>query len=277
MSVEFVTSVGRIVWGNPARSMIKKDQNTKQPIMRDGKQVEQWACGIAFPKAEFQQYIMPYLQQAASEVFPHGVPANFSWKIKDGDGVDSKGRPYNEREGYAGHYVLAMSTEAFSPPVYKNENGVYRQLSANEIKTGDYVVVKLNVVGNQPKHANYTPGIYVNPMAFDHVGYGKEIVTSSIDPEEAFGGRTYQLPPGASNTPLASNSTAPYNTQPFVPPAYNAPANTPTVASSPKPAYNAPANNVSPKPLPAPAHDFVNNAGSTPPPAVIPGIPPGRY
>lgn len=290
MTVEFVTSVGRIVWGNPARATTKKDQKTNQPIMRDGQPVQQWVFGIAFPKAEFQQYVLPYLQQAVGAVFPHGVPPQFSWKIKDGDGVDRKGKPYREREGYAGNFVLTISTEAFAPPIYKNEGGRYRQMNENEIKTGDYCVVKLNVKANAPTNPQHTPGLYINPVGIEHVGYGQEIIASSADPDEMFGGRTYALPPGASAVPQAPVSTvaAPYNAASAPAPMGNGfapvaagmpPAMTPsavTVAPAPNNAYmNAPAQpvfNYAPQPatMPAPAHDFVQNAGNPAPVAYNP-------
>ena len=260
-TVEFTTSVGRIVWGNPARSVVKKDQKTNQPIMRDGAPAHQWVFGIAFPKAEFQQNIMPYLQQAVQAVFPHGVPPQFSWKIKDGDGVDRQGKPYNTREGYAGNYVLTISTEAFAPPIYKNEGGRYRQMAENEIKTGDYIVVRLNVKANAPTNPQHTPGLYINPVGIEHVGYGQEIVNSGGNPDEMFGGRTYQLPPGASAAPVApaSNVAAPYA----------APA---PVAGGYAPAAPAP---VAGGYMPPPAHNFINNAGQ-PAPVAIPGVIPGR-
>lgn len=288
MTVEFVTSVGRIVWGNPARSVIKKDQNTKQPVLRDGKQVEQWAFGLAFPKAEFQQFVLPYLQQAVGAVYPNGVPPQFSWKIKDGDGVDRRGKPYNERDGYAGHYILTVSTEAFAPPIYKNEGGRYRQMAENEIKTGDYVVVKLNVKANAPTNASHTPGLYINPMGVEHVAYGQEIVGSSADPNEMFGGRTYQLPPGASATPQVptSNVAAPYNAGGApAPVAYNPAPAQPLPAATYAPqatAYNpAPAQTSPAGHMPPPAHNFVANAGQPAPganfaPAGMPGTMPGR-
>ena len=297
MTTEFVTSVGRIVWGNPGRSVKKTDQKTKQPILRDGQQVEQWAFGVAFPTAEFQQSVMPYLQQAAATIFPQGTPPQFSWKIKDGDGVDAKGKPYNTREGYAGHQVLTVSTEAFAPPIYKNEGGKYRQMDGSEIKCGDYIVVKLNVKANQPTDPTHTPGLYVNPEAIEHVGFGAEIVSNSTNPDEVFGGATYNLPPGASATPVApvAAAAAPYTAQPV--------GNVPAAAPLPAPVSTAPANPVQPQPyaapvnpaqptaapLPAPATDFVANAGvpaapmaPQPAPAVpmapaaVPGVPPGR-
>lgn len=252
MSIEFPTPPGRIVWGNPAKPQIKKDQNTKQPVLRDGQQVQQWVFGVAYPKAEFDQFIRPFLEQEVNSVFPAGVPGNFSWKFKDGDGVDLQGKPYADREGYAGHYVLTISTEAFAPPIYKNEANGYRQLKANEIKTGDYVVVSLNVKANAPTNPTHTPGIYVNPKGIELIGYGQEILGASANPDEMFGGRTYQLPAGASAAPVASAATA------------AAPYTAPAAPAAPAAA-----------PLPPPATDFVQNAGQPPvePPAA-PAAPP---
>lgn len=256
MTQEFITTVGRLVWGNPARSNTKKDQNTKQPVLKDGKPVEQWVFGVAFPKAEFNQYIMPYLQHEAMQFYPNGVPNGFSWKFKDGDGVDRQGKPYRDREGYAGHYVLTISTEAFAPPIFKNEGGRYRQIEAHEIKTGDFIVVSLSVKANAPTNPSHTPGLYINPKGIELVGYGQEIVSSGSDPDEMFGGRTYQLPPGASPTPVATVGGAmpPYATAPQMPQTAPMPA---PAQFNPQPQQYAP----QPAPMPAPAHDFVQNAG----------------
>jgi len=249
MTIQILTPVGRIVWGNPSRSSIKKDQVTKQPVLRDGKQVEQWSFGVAFSKTEFNQKIMPELQKEVSTIYPSGAPAQFSWKIKDGDGIDRQGRPYNTREGYAGNYVMTVSTEAYAPPIYKFENGAYRQISSEEIKTGDYVVLNLTIKANKPANASHTPGLYINPNGIELVGYGAEIVSSGANPEELFAGANRQLPPGVSLTPISS---APANVQP---PAFAAPT----------------AGFMTPQaPLPAPAHDFVQNAVG------FPGIPTGR-
>lgn len=243
--IEFLSSVGRIVWGHPMKSQVKTDQATKQPVLRDGKQVEQWAFGLAIEKSQFQANEWPHLHQAASMLFPHGVPPQFSWKYKDGDGIDRKGQPYNKREGHAGCYVLTISTEAFCPQVFKREsNGQFRQIEAHEIKTGDYVRVMLNIKANAPTNASHTPGVYVNPKAIELVGYGTEIISGGVDPDEAFGAPVAALPPGASATPIASTSGA-------MPPGMmqNAPATQATTNVSQSTAQ-----------LPPPAHDFVNNA-----------------
>lgn len=256
MTTQFVTSTGRIVWGNPARANKKTDQKTRQPVLRDGKQVEQWAFGLAFPKAEFQQYIMPYLNQEASTLFPQGVPPQFSWKIKDGDSVDRQGKPYSSREGYAGCYVLTISTEAFAPPIFKFENGAFRQLAQNEIKTGDYVAVNLTVKANKPADQQMTPGIYVNPNGIELIGYGHEIVSASADPDELFSGVNRALPPGASAVPVSS---APANVAP--PTNYPAPGQQPPQGGP----VNVPGGYIQTPPpaqLPPPAYDFVNHAGA---------------
>ena len=203
MGTEIKTGVGRIVWGNPAKPQIKKDVQTKQPVLRDGQQVQQWVFGVAFPKAEFEQMIWPAMAKESAQGYPNGAPQHFAWKYNDGDGVDSNGQPFNSREGYAGHYVLTISTEAFAPPVYKLVNGAYVQLQPDQIKTGDYVVLALNIVVNVPTNRTHTPGLYINPVAIDHVGYGQEI-HNGPDAQQLFGGSQYQLPAGASQTPVAS-------------------------------------------------------------------------
>jgi hypothetical protein len=206
MPTEVKTGVGRIVWGSPAKAQVKKQQEGPQkgqPVLKDGQPVNQWAFGVAFPKAEFQATIWPAMSQEAASGYPNGTPPRFAWKYQDGDGIDSNGQPFSKREGYAGCYVLTISSEAFAPPVYKFENGAYRQLEPHEIKTGDYVAVAVKFVVNVPAQGStHTPSLYVNPVAIEFVGYGKEI-QNGPDPMALFGGQQRQLPPGASSTPIA--------------------------------------------------------------------------
>ena len=205
MATEITTGVGRIVWGNPAKAQPVKDPVTKQPkIGRDGQQVMQWAFGVAFPKEEFQQTIWPAMANEAATGYPNGVPQNFSWKYNDGDGVDSNGQLFANRTGYAGCFVLTVSN-GFAPPIYKFENGAYRQIEADEIKTGDYVALGLNIKVNIPTERTHTPGLYVNPAAIELVGYG-ELISNGPDPNSVFGGQQRQLPPGASATPISGSN-----------------------------------------------------------------------
>lgn len=281
--VEFLSTVGRIVWGHPMKSVIKKDARTKQPILRDGKEVEQWVFGLAIDKNAFGQNEWPNMHKAASQVYPNGVPNGFSWKYKDGDSVDRQGKPYSNREGYAGCYVLTVSTEAFAPQVYKREsNGSFRLMEPHEVKCGDYVRVMLNVKANAPTDPTHTPGIYVNPKGIEFVGYGPEIINGGLDPDEAFGAPVAQLPPGASLTPIGSSAPMPGAFSPnpgqqqpqpgnFTPPGMNPPAaaqpgqmpgGMPNQQPAPmqQPPLPQAAPQQQPGQMPPPAHDFVHNA-----------------
>ena len=204
---EVSTDVGRIVWGNPAVAQQKRDPKTKAVILgNDGQPIVQWAWGVAFPKQQFQQLIWPTMAAEAAKGYPNGTPQKFAWKYNDGDGIDGDGKPFNTREGYAGCYVLTVSTQAFAPPIWKRENGVYRQIDPKEIKTGDYIAMTLDINLHVPTDRTHTPSLYINPKGIELVGFGKEIVTTA-DPNAMFGGRTYQLPPEASQTPVYSAGT----------------------------------------------------------------------
>ena len=216
-------------------------------------------------------------------------------KDKDGDNaVDNKGKPYRERDGHAGHYVLTASTELKAPEAYrKDQNGTFRQISDTEIKTSDYIIAELSIKGNA------SPGIYVNPNMVCLVGQGDAITGQETDPNTAFGNANYQLPAGAQPLaaapapapapamagqaallPQAAPVAAPV-AQPLpnvalpatgiVPGATTYPTS-PAPAAAPMPGqlvYAAPAQ-AQPAPAaapmpgqtaaPQPAHDFVNNA-----------------
>jgi hypothetical protein len=271
--------------------------------MKDGQPVQQWAFGVAFPKNEFAP-IWAAMSQEAATGYPQGTPPKFAWKYQDGDGIDSNGQPFNKREGYAGCFILTITTEAFAPPIYKFQNGAYVQLNADQIKTGDYVAVALNIKVNVPTDRTHTPGLYINPEAIDHVGYGQEI-HNGPDPMALFGGQQRQLPPGASATPIASNGgvampgTGPTmqpgpSTMPMQQPGQmpgqpqmqyqqpgpqtmpGAPQPGPqTMPGAPQPGYQQPAPGYTPPHDPRftggqqqpiqPAHDFVQNAGNQQP------------
>lgn len=281
MAQEFIAQ-GRIVWGHPGKSQKKTDPQTNQVKLDQNNQpIEQWVFGVAIEKNEFNANVWPYLYNEALTVYPSGqFPPKFSWKFKDGDTeVDNKGKPYREYEGRAGCMILTVSTEAFAPPLYKLENNQYVQITADEIKCGDYVAVSILAKYNGATGVN-TPGLYVNPQAIMLVGYGTEIQSSGVDPEEKFAGFTATLPPGASATPIMSNAPLP-GAAGNAPPAAPAPAAT---AAPPPPAAQAgptATTGVYPSNPPAaqaghppPAHDFVENAGQQLPPAAPPAAAP---
>lgn len=266
MTQQFIMQ-GRIVWGHPSKGRPKKDMRTKQPIIKDGQPVQQYVFGLAIEKNTFNQQVLPYLQQEVRTAFPNGVPSNFSWKYKDGDGVDSKGQPFNAREGYAGHAVMTISTEGFAPQVFKSENGAYVQILPEQVKCGDYVAVNVTIKYNGAVSPN-TPGLYVNPNAVVHIGYGTEIVSSGQDPDELFAGMQVVLPPGASATPVMGTAPMPAGMHAApVNPTTLPPAGMQYMTSSPAVAA----------PLPAPAHDFVNNAMGVPPTVPAPPMAPAPF
>lgn len=257
----FNLPVGRIVSGNPAVSQNKTNFQTGEAVKgQDGQPVQQWRCEIAIPKDQFGAVYQAMVQEV-STLYPinpqtgqPNVNRDFSWKFVDGDSPETPKRSkiaYNAREGYPGHYIVKISTEAFAPSIYKFENGAYRQIDPSEIKCGDYVVANVDI----KVHNNNDGGLYVNPNGFELVGYGTAISGSGgANPEEMFSRQQHQLPPGASTAPVGN---APVQ-QAYAQPMGNGHA--PAVTSPAPQAYTAsPA--VTSNALPAPAHDFVQNAG----------------
>lgn len=209
--IEITTPVGRIVWGHPTKAKQKIDQDTNQPVFKDGQPVLEWSFGLAIPRAEFEASVWPYMHQEACKGYPSGTfPPKFSWKMTDGDkDIDPKGIPYSQREGHAGHMILAVNTVFQAPGVFKLEGGVYRQMGGDEIKCGDYVRVGINFKVNVPAKVTHTPSLYVNPLAIEFVGYGAEIKTGFVaDPKAMFGGQAVALPAGASATPVGGAPAA---------------------------------------------------------------------
>lgn len=315
--VEITTSVGRIVWGHPTKSKNKTRKNpatnAKEVVMKDGVPVQQWAFGVAFPKAEFHAHVWPAMAAEAAALYPTGTPPQkFAYKYVDGDGVDDQGKPYSAREGYAGCYVLSVSTELMAPGVFKLNGAQYQQMDANAIKCGDYVALGLNIKGNIPVDRSQTPGLYINPLAIEFVGYGTEIQgQGQADPMALFAGRQHQLPAGASAAPVGGGGAvgmpgmgaappapgampgapgmmppaAPMAPAPIAPPAPPPPAPVATGPIRPTdPAWIMPnpaggemwwnGTGWAPAPvLPPPAHDFVQNAGMPPAPPTMPAAP----
>lgn len=261
MAQEFLIQ-GRIVFGHPTKPRIKKDVRTRQPVIKDGQQVHQYVFGVAIEKNTFVQQVWPFLAREAQSAFPNGIPNNFSYKYKDGDGVDSKGQPYNKREGYAGHCVLSISTEGFAPTVYKHENGSYRQLAENEIKCGDFVAVKITCKYNGAVSPN-TPGLYINPNGVVLLGYGQEISSAGQDPDEMFAGMQPQQFAGMSHQPLMSAAPLPSTMVTGQPPQqFQSPVHAVPVGVTGQPQYVAPPAGGT---MPPPHNQFVQNAMGQPP------------
>lgn len=307
---EFNTPVGRIVWGHPLEPRQKMKDGQK--VLKDGQPVNQWSFGVAFTKPEFEAQIWPYLAAETAKMFANGLPPKYSYKYKDGDDPNptwnngKQGKPLNQRPGHAGHYILTVTTELQAPNVVRFDNGVYREVAANQIKCGDYVAMTIIA----KVHGGESPGLYINPGVVVHAFEGDAIAGGGfdIDPTQSFGAAPqFAMPAGArplgapapvgqpqmpgapaGMTTMAAPATQPvYGQQPGMVPA--APLAQPgqmpgaaPAAGGAMPGYTAAPPPVSPSPaampgapapgqMPPPAHDFVQQAGM--PGSVMPGAP----
>jgi hypothetical protein len=264
--VDLVTPVGRIVWGNPLVAKQRRDDNNKPKLKDDGTPDMVYSFGLAIQKTQAAP-IFAAMQQEAMGVFPSGqFPADFAWKFVDGDTADRKGQPYARRTGYAGHIVIAIES-SFPIKTVQLNGGVYQDMTQG-VKTGDYVMVGLGIVGHgqKPGVRMSKPGLYINPKMVRFVGYGEEI-NNGPDAADMFGTGEVALPPGASAMPTAPAAAMPGFPAPAAPmPGFPAPA-----PQQVMPGFPAPAPGFPPQPGVAPAHDFVTNAGAAP--GTIPGFP----
>ncbi len=217
MPVDYTTPPSRIVWGHPRKTRKVIDDRTKQQKTdADGKGREQITFGLAIPKSA-QAELFAALQAAAAEEFPNGAPQNFAWKFKDGDtGQDARGNPLSAKEGYAGCFIIACTTELIgSVPNYEFDHAANKWVASDKIKCGDVVQVALRFNAHKARNATEKPGMYVNPGAVMLWQVGTEIKGGDFDPNAAgFAPPPPQTPPpGApvpgAPTPAASAPSAP--------------------------------------------------------------------
>lgn len=272
MTIEnFKLPKGRIVGGHPVRAEKKLNFQTKQPVIgADGQPVMQWRVEYAIPKDVFLSQVWPYMAQEAATAFPinpqtgqPNVGRDFSWKLVDGDSNECpKGSkvPYNTREGYPGHYVLTVKTEAFAPGCVVFMNGAYHNVEEYQVKVGDYICSTVDI----RVHTNNDGGLYINPKIFELVELGAAIATSSgSDPNKLLGDASTRTDGGfKGQLPQAGQ---------VVPQTYATP--TQPMAQT----YAAPAQPVTAPvtQIPQPAHDLVQNAmaGNFPAQAAPAGLP----
>lgn len=177
---------GRIVWtsGDLFKGQHQKDDRTKQlKYDQSGNPVIVYGFGLAIPKfiPGTQQFtdawvqLYQIMQGEALALYPNGqIPPQFAFKYKDGDtDIDPNGAKYSEREGYAGHVVVACTTQI--PIKYFRFEGGNNILVSDGIKCGDYVNVQLNIKAHGPIGQG-KPGLYVNPSAVQLIQSGKEII-----------------------------------------------------------------------------------------------------
>lgn len=196
---------GRIVWGGLALQP-KRNYTTKQEEIdpKTGQKIMQVSFGLAVPKpnpqsspeetANFQNVWTAIHTEGGKQGFQYPNP-KFAWKFKDGDGRKDDGSPYPKEQH--GCIVLSVSTRVPLNLFKREPNGAYIQITPDQIKCGDYVRVNLSIKGHPAPNA----GLYMNPAGVAFLGYGDAIVASA-NPESMFGKGPFNMPQGASATPM---------------------------------------------------------------------------
>ena len=215
---------GRIVWGGLALQP-KRNFTTKQEEIdpKTGQKIMQVSFGLAVPKpnpqstpegaANFTNLWTAIHTEGAKQGFQYPNP-KFAWKFDDGDGRKDDGSEFPET--YKGCIVLKLSTRLPLNLFKRNPDGSYVQITPEQIKAGDYVRVNLSIKG----HPAPNPGLYMNPAGVAFLGYGDAIVTTAQDPKNMFGAGPFNMPQGASSTPIGTNVQFPQAQQPMQAPQF---------------------------------------------------------
>lgn len=214
--IEFLTPVGRLVQGDPFQKRTT-DFDGKPLLIRNGpnagQPTQQYLCSLAISKTD--PGLAPFyaqIVQAARAGFPQLFDAagnclhpTFAFKFTDGDGFDGSGKPNNQKEGFAGHYVFKFSS-SFPPRVFRQgryapQDQLTEEHHRGEIRRGYYYRISgtMEANGNAQK-----PGVYLNLSMVELVALGDEI-TSGPDANAVFGGAgaPAALPAGARALPVA--------------------------------------------------------------------------
>lgn len=186
VSVNFVTPVGRLVQGS-LYDKVTKDAMGNPLTYKTGKNIGQprvtYYFGLAIAKGKEQHWKDTewgaVVWNAASQAYSNKIPANFAWKITDGDsnqipvGSKSEVSPC-QKEGYPGHWVLNLSSDF--PPSIHTADGQMEITEPGKVKLGDYIQVAASVNVEQRQ---LNPGIFLNHHAVAFSAQGKRIATAT--------------------------------------------------------------------------------------------------
>lgn len=208
--IKLNTPVGRVVQGHPVKGNHVTDEKTGQAVLnRDGSQQIKWFFALAIPKTDptWQTLYSQILNKAKADM-PHGFGPDgqplphFSLKISDGDSTTpmKNGSIPNQKEGWAGHWIMKFTTTLKAPGLCDTNN---QELAAVQVKCGDWVEVYASCKGNDRTDS---PGIYLNPLYIKKVREDVEISTS-VTAAEAFGGAP--AAPAVQATPITPVATPP--------------------------------------------------------------------
>lgn len=270
-AISILTPVGRLVQGHPMDYQVVKDNNNQPKMQADGITAQTaMFVAIAVVKGTEQHWNQTewgaQIYGAGQAGWPNGEfnAPTFAWKVEDGDSQipNKNGKKNCDREGFPGHWIIKATTQL---PVACHHTGMYHPTQAiqnkNEIKTGDYCRISIQVKGNAPSQ---TPGVYINPQLFELVRAGVQIMGSAPDAAAVFGAAPApELPAGAQvmdGVPAAA--TPPPAQAAVTPPPAQTAAPAPAAATPPPAAPVTPAPDAI-APPPAPAAEPTYNVGGT--------------
>lgn len=218
--VPYNSPVGRLVQGDCFVAQTK-DQQGALRVVKSGPNIgqpnPQFFVAIAVAKTDplwpaFFQSLYDTAKLEWPALFPAtGVPAPlfgiqavhpvnplFTFKVKDGDGIDRNGKSNATKDGFAGHWIVSAAS-SYAPKCAKPTSpGVWETLTdPASIKRGYYVRLAGSFAGNESAN---TPGMYVNLDLIELAAFGEEII-GGPDFATAFAAPA-ALPAGASATPM---------------------------------------------------------------------------
>lgn len=261
-AVNAVLPTCRIVAGHPMLFTQDKDWATKAlKVDKNGQPKMSTFFAVAIPKGGEQHWNQTawgqLIWQEGATGFPRGEfnRPDFAWKVVDGDSniPNKNGTIPNTQEGYAGHWVLSVSTSLAAPKCFKvnAQFGIVECVSDKEIKRGDYGRVTLTVKANCDANGfAQSPGVYLNPLGFCMDREGQEIVGEGVPTVNA--AMAYGAP--VSQAPTTQAYQAPQGT-----PAYQPPVQPNNTWTNPPPPTGA----VATPPPSAPVVRMVNYNGQT--------------
>ena len=238
--VPFTTPVGRIVWGKVDALQARTDNNNQPKIIQSGDNQGQPLMavdfGLAIPKTQPTWQQEPWGAAIAAEglaCWPAGQTQrhDFAWKITDGDSTipNKNGTIPNQREGYAGHWVLAFSSVMRVPHLVQHFGGKTEPLAqGTSIATGDYVQVGGNITSNE---SIQTAGLYLNADVVCLRVKGQVIISRGSVDVNSFGFGGAAVPTNAAT----AASTPPVSVPAPAPAAPPVPSAPPQVPVTPLP------------------------------------------
>lgn len=228
---EFLSPVGRLVQGDCFVAQTT-DQKGNPRVYKSGPKMgqpnPQYFIAVAFAKNDpawpaFWALLDSVARRGFPQLFPNNggcVLPTFAWKVVDGDGFDTSGKPNNQKEGFAGHWVVRFSSGYAPRCFYTGRYAPHEQITdPNIIRRGYYVRVAGNI---EPNGDATKPGLYVN-LNLVELCFGGAEITSGPDAAAVFGAAPALVaPPGAVALPMggpgAPAAAAAPMTAPMAPP-----------------------------------------------------------